>query len=60
MDSLLAPRETDFPFLLTAVYLIRFISTIGLAVAHQVGLDAVAAATHKVCDFRTTHRLYNI
>lgn len=45
---------------LTTVYLVWLISTVCLVVAHQVGLDAVAAATHKVCGCGTPERLRSI
>lgn len=39
---------------LTTVQLVRSIGTVGLVVAHQVGLDALTAATDEVCVGRTT------
>lgn len=45
---------------LTTVQLVRSIDTVGLAVAHQVGLDALTTVTNEVCVRGTTSRIREV
>lgn len=58
-DIILNNEWQNVVFFLTAVPLIRSISTVCLIVAHQVGLYAMTILTHKVCEFRTVTRLHS-
>lgn len=46
--------------LLTAVRLVGPVGAVGLVVAHEVGLQAVATVTHKVCDRGAAVRPHHI